>query len=110
MVNPTWETSSITDNALPLFFSDKNIRLKIFFFNRKLSTKFERRNKMTRAELIEYCEELEVPFQAAELDNGYKPVYVYSRDEYDKKRKHPRLYGDLFVPYLRISHFEEEGE
>lgn len=64
---------------------------------------------MTREEFIKYLENNNIPFEdASKTIKGYDAVYVVSKREYEKKRNYPRKYKDLYVPYLRVSHFDEE--
>lgn len=62
---------------------------------------------MTKAEFVEFLEELGAPYEEVEI-NGLEQVYVYSRREYELKRKYPRKYKDLYLPYLRVSNFGGE--
>ena len=39
-------------------------------------------------------------------EKGLDQVYVYSKEEYEKRQNHPRKYKDLYVPYLRVSQFD----
>lgn len=61
---------------------------------------------MTREEFIEFLETNGIPYSECTV-NGLDQVYVFSKDEYEKKEANPRKYKDLSVPYLRISHFDE---
>lgn len=36
-------------------------------------------------------------------DLGFEQVYIFEKTAYDKVKKQPRKYKDLYVPYLRIS-------
>ncbi len=63
---------------------------------------------MTREQFIDYLVEREVPFEDASLTvPGYDGIYVSGKKEYEMKRAHPRKYKDLFIPYIRVSHFDE---
>jgi len=33
-------------------------------------------------------------------------IYVFEKRSFEKKEKHPRKNKDLYVPYLRVSHFD----
>lgn len=61
---------------------------------------------MTRQEFINYLEINEIPYSEY-TENGADMVYVFSKVEYNKKKAHPRKYKNLYVPYLRVSHFDE---
>ena len=41
--------------------------------------------------------------------NGLRQIYVYDKDAYDLKEKHPRKNGDLYTSYLRISDHGGDG-
>lgn len=62
---------------------------------------------MTREEFINFLKENDIPFDEY-TEHGLDQVYVYSKGEYQLKRKHPRKYKNLYVPYLRVSHFDED--
>ncbi len=59
-------------------------------------------------ELIIYLIENEIPYYEETSIKDYYAIYIYGKDEYEKKHAHPRKYKDLYVPYLRVSHFDEE--
>ena len=59
-------------------------------------------------ELIIYCIENEIPYYEETQIKDYYAIYIHDKDAYEKKRKHPKKYKDLYVPYLRVSHFDEE--
>lgn len=40
--------------------------------------------------------------------NGLDAVYVFSRKEYEEVMKHPRKNKDMYVPQVRVSHFNED--
>lgn len=61
---------------------------------------------MNRKQFLDLVKELGVPFSEY-TENGADIIYVFSKKEYELKKKHPRKYKDLFVPYLRVSHFYE---
>ena len=61
---------------------------------------------MTRQDFINYLVKLGVPFSEY-TENGADMIYIHSRKEYEEKRNHPRKNKDLFVPYIRVSHFDE---
>ena len=68
---------------------------------------------MTCLEFIEFLREKGAAYQV--VDNHDHPevgpqVYVFDKDAYTKVRKHPRKYKDLYVPYLRVSRFETDGD
>ena len=64
---------------------------------------------MLREDFIEIIKKLELPFEECSKCGGwsedYDGIYVFGKDEYTKKHKHPRKYKDLFVPYIRVSNF-----
>lgn len=61
---------------------------------------------MTREEFINFLKEHDIPYSEY-TGHGLDQVWVYSKEEYEKIKKHPRKYKDLYVPYLRVSHFDE---
>ena len=61
---------------------------------------------MTKEEFINFLEEHDIHYTEY-TDNGLDQVYVLSREEYEKKKKNPRKYKYLYVPYIRVSHFDE---
>ena len=62
---------------------------------------------MTRGEFINLLVEKKIPYQEY-TEKGLDQVYVYSKDEYEKKQNHPKKYADLYVPYLRVSNFDRD--
>ena len=38
---------------------------------------------------------------------GRVQVYIHDKDLFLLKKKHPRKYKSLFIPYIRVSGFEE---
>ena len=59
-------------------------------------------------ELIIYLIENDIPYYEETSIKDYYAIYIYEKDAYEKKHKHPRKYKDLYVPYLRVSRFDEE--
>lgn len=62
---------------------------------------------MTRQEFIDFLVENEIPYSEY-TEKGLDQVWVFAKMEYKLKKKHPRKYKDLYVPYLRVSHFDED--
>lgn len=62
---------------------------------------------MKREEFINYLVKKNIPYSEY-TENGADMVYVYNRREVELKKAHPRKYKDLFVTYLRVSHFDED--
>lgn len=62
---------------------------------------------MKREAFIKYLEKKNIPYSEYTM-NGADMVYVYNRREFELKKAHPRKYKDLFVAYLRVSHFDED--
>ena len=62
---------------------------------------------MNREQFINYLKEHNIPFSVEGLPEGYDGVYVLERKASEMKKKHPIKYKDLFVRYLRVSHFDE---
>lgn len=67
---------------------------------------------MTREEFINVLKEHDIPFEEIKLDNHpeYDGVYVCKKTEFNLKKTHPRTYKNLFVPYIRVSHFDGSGK
>ena len=63
---------------------------------------------MTRTEFVKFLEENNIPFTEY-TQNGADMVYVFERKAYEEKKKHPRKNKDMYVPYLRVSHFDEKS-
>lgn len=61
---------------------------------------------MSRQEFIDFLVEKNIPYREY-TEKGLDQVYVFSKGEYELKKKHPRKYSYLYVPYIRISHFDE---
>lgn len=59
-------------------------------------------------ELIIYLIENKIPYYEETSIKDYYAIYIFEKDAYEKKKKHPRKYKNLYVPYLRVSHFDEE--
>ena len=59
-------------------------------------------------ELIIYLIENEIPYYEETKIEGYYAIYIYDKDTYEKKQKYPKKNQSLYIPYLRVSHFEEE--
>ena len=59
-------------------------------------------------ELIIYCIENDIPYYEETSITNYYALYVYEKDAYEKKKQHPRKNKDLYVSYLRLSHFEKD--
>lgn len=49
-----------------------------------------------------YLDEIGARYNVVSI-NGFEMIYVFEKDAYDNKKKHPRKYKDLYVSYLRIS-------
>lgn len=62
---------------------------------------------MTKKELVQFLEDNNIPYEEENV-NGLEQVYVFSKKEYTLKRKHPRKYKNLYLPYLRVSNFGGE--
>lgn len=65
---------------------------------------------MTKREFVDIIQKLDLPFEEVILENHpeYDGVYVCNRKEYELKKKHPIKYKDLYVSYVRVSHFDED--
>ena len=62
---------------------------------------------MKRAEFINYLVENNIPYTEYVVeDKGIDQVYVFSRKEHEMVKAHPKKYKNLYVPYLRVSHFD----
>lgn len=60
---------------------------------------------MTRSEFINFLNSNDIPYEEY-TENGLDQVYVFSKREFNEKKKHPKKNADLYVPYLRVSHFD----
>ena len=65
-------------------------------------------HKEFKDELIAYLIENDIPYYEETQIENYYAIYINDKDAYYKKKKHPRKYKDLYVPYLRVSHFDED--
>lgn len=54
-----------------------------------------------------YLEKIDARFTDKEF-RGLRQIYVYDKDVYDLKKKHPRKNGNLYCSYIRIS--DEGGD
>ena len=67
---------------------------------------------MLREDFIKLVEKLGLPYKEANIKmlrkKDYDGIYVYGKEAYELVAKHPRKYKDLFVPYIRVSHFDGE--
>lgn len=65
---------------------------------------------MTREELEMFLEEIGAIYEVdlSCKDKGVEFVYIHGKDEYLKKKNHPRKYKNLFIPYLRVSWHDGE--
>lgn len=65
---------------------------------------------MLRKDFIKLVEGLGLPYKEANVqmlrNKDYDGIYVYGKEAYELVMKHPRKYKDLFVPYIRVSHFD----
>lgn len=61
---------------------------------------------MTREQFIELLKEKGVHFSEY-CENGLDQIWIYSKKEFELKNKHPRKYKNLYIPYIRVSHFNE---
>lgn len=64
---------------------------------------------MTREQFIEMLNENDVHYEEY-TEKGMDQVWIFSRKEFELKKRHPRTYKDLYVPYLRVSHFNERDK
>ena len=64
---------------------------------------------MKREDLVKFLVENDIPFMERKLDyKGLDQIYVFERKARELKMLHPRKYKNLFVPCIRVSHFDEE--
>lgn len=59
---------------------------------------------MKQAEFIEIIEKMGIPYTVIEETKG---VYCMSKTEYELKKKNPVKYRKLYIPYYRVSMFED---
>lgn len=62
---------------------------------------------MKQAEFIEIIEKMGLAYNLIEET---KRVYIYDKGLYELKKKHPRKYNNLYVPYYRVSQFEDSPD
>ena len=62
---------------------------------------------MTYEEFIERLEEIGACYQVYDAIPGRVQVYIHDKGLFQLKKKHPRKYKDLYIPYLRVSGFED---
>lgn len=62
---------------------------------------------MTKQEWISYLDSIGAIYQEYDNDGELDQIYVRSKDEYKMKEAHPRKYKDLYIPYIRLSHFDD---
>lgn len=66
---------------------------------------------MTKEKLLGMLNYTEHVYEVEEIpEKGIDNVWIFSRKEYDAKKKHPRKFKDLYVPYMRVSHFEKKRQ
>ena len=58
--------------------------------------------------MLDYTEHVYKVVEEPEI--GIDQVWIFSRKEYDAKKKHPRKFKDLYVPYIRVSNFEKKRQ
>ena len=63
---------------------------------------------MCKNEFIEWLDSVGARYQDYSEGRGIDTVFVYGKDEYDKKHDHPIKYKNLYVPYLRLSWHQED--
>ena len=61
----------------------------------------------TKYEFISWLESIDARF-SDQSDEKTDRVYVYSKEEFDLKKKHPRKFKGLYVPYIRVT-WDENG-
>ena len=60
---------------------------------------------MTRPEFIDWLESIGAVYKANDENDATDAVYVFGKKELRLKEKFPKKYANLYVPYLRVSHF-----
>jgi hypothetical protein len=67
---------------------------------------------MTREDFINYLVENNIPY-CEDTENGNDYVYVFDKTAYELKKKYyegRKLESkDIYIPYLRVSHFVDRG-
>lgn len=63
---------------------------------------------MTKNEFTKKLDMLKIKYDEVKPrdDLDFYMIYIHSRKEMEMKKSHPRKYKDLYVPYIRVSHFE----
>ena len=64
---------------------------------------------MTRSEFIDWLESVGAIYYANDENDATDAVYIFGKKEFELKKKFPRKYAKLYLPYLRVSHFGERG-
>ncbi len=63
---------------------------------------------MDREDFIMWLDSIGAIYQDLTEGRGIETVMVFGKDEYLKKKIHPRKNKNMFVPYLRVSwHYED---
>jgi hypothetical protein len=65
-------------------------------------------NREFKDELIMYLIENDIPYYEETQIENYYAIYIFDKDAYNKKMKHPVKNKHLYVPSLRVSHFDED--
>lgn len=63
---------------------------------------------MTAKEFMEWLDSIGAAYQFTDNDGRLEQVYVFDKGVYELKKKHPRKYRGLYLPYLRVSNFDGE--
>lgn len=63
---------------------------------------------MSSKEFMEFLDSIGARYEYTDNDGKLEQIYVFDKDAYDKKKKHPRKYKDLYVSYLRVSNFNAD--
>ncbi len=61
---------------------------------------------MTRTEFTKWLDSIGAIYSYTDNNGKLEQVYVFEKGAYEKKKKHPRKYNDLYVDYLRVSNFD----
>lgn len=64
---------------------------------------------MTRQEFKDYLEKLKIKYIEVKPreDWEFYQIYVEDRRTRELKDLHPRKYSNVYIPYIRVSHFDD---
>lgn len=70
-------------------------------------------NGFTRTDFIELLDQIDAEYQVDDMPRpegvSYDGIYIFDKLACKLKRNRPNKYKDLYIPYLRVSHFQEKN-